>query len=82
MATEGSGCSRRIVEPFVKDYSVRRIDVGALLGIGAEARSRSGTIIGVEGRFEVGLLDMRPRVGGTSRNMTSFLVVNVAPARR
>lgn len=79
---EGPACSRRIVEPFVEDYSVRRLDVGALVGVGAEARLTGGTIVGVEGRYERGLLDVRPGAVGDARNSTFFVMLNVVPAAR
>lgn len=77
----GRGCSRRIVQPFDVDYRIQRIDAGAMLGLGVEMRTGGGTIVGVEGRVELGLIDVRPRDGGRSRNATFFIVLNVVPRR-
>lgn len=78
---EGDGCNQRIVLPFEEDYRVSRFDVGAVLGVGAEAGLRNGTVVGTEGRFELGLTDIRPGYPGKSRNSTFFLLLNVAPGR-
>ena len=75
---EGSGCAQRIVSPFTEDYGIRRNDVGAILGVGGEARIAGGTIVGVEGRYELGLNDIR-RDDSNSHNSTFFVLLNVVP---
>ena len=77
---EGSGCNQRIVAPFNEDYGIRRYDVGAVLGVGGELRV-GGTIVGVEGRYELGLEDIR-RDSNQSHNSTMFVLVNIVPSIR
>ena len=77
--TAGRGCGQRIVQPFVEDYRVGRFDAGLLAGLGLEGRLPGGTVIGLEGRYEYGLTDIRPGSAGTSRNGTFFVLLNVVP---
>lgn len=77
----GSGCDQRIVSPFSEDYGIRRIDVGVILGVGSEVRVAGGTIIGLEGRYELGLTDIR-RDYQNSHNSTFFVLLNVVPRVR
>ena len=75
---EGSGCDQRIVGPFNEDYGMKRFDVGVVLGVGGEVRVAGGTIVGLEGRYELGLNDIR-RDDHQSHNSTFFVLVNVVP---
>jgi Outer membrane protein beta-barrel domain len=75
---EGGGCSERIVRPFVEDYGINRVDVGLIFGLGLDMRI-SGTVIGVEGRFEWGLTDIRRESERKQHNSTLFLLLNVTP---
>ncbi|MEO8561572.1 MAG: porin family protein [bacterium] len=77
----GSGCRKRIVEPFVADYRVPRLDVGAMAGLGLELRAPGGTLLGLEGRYEYGLTNVQPGQAGRSRNSTFFFLLNVVPGR-
>ena len=75
---EGTGCDERIVSPFNEDYGIRPYDVGVILGIGAETRVYGGSVLGVEGRYEFGLNDIR-RNASNAHNSTIFVLVNVVP---
>ena len=73
-------CDQVITTPFAQDYRMRRVDAGLMLGLGLEGRARDGTIFGVEGRYEFGLLDSE-RQAGTSHNSTFFVMLHVVPSR-
>jgi len=73
-------CDQVITTPFVRDYRMRRVDAGLMLGLGLERRLAGGAIVGVEGRYELGLIDSQ-RQAGTSRNSTFFVLLQVVPAR-
>lgn len=73
-------CDQVLTTPFAQDYRMRRIDAGLMLGLGLEGRARDGSIFGVEGRYELGLLDSE-RQAGTSRNSTFFVMLHVVPSR-
>ena len=75
---EGTGCDQRIVSPFTEDYRIRPTDLGVVFGVGAETRVHGGSVVGVEGRFEFGLNDIR-RDAQNSHNSTLFILVNVVP---
>jgi len=51
-----------------------------MLGLGLEKRMNGGAIVGVEGRYEQGLVDIE-RQGGRSRNSTFFMLLQVVPAK-
>jgi hypothetical protein len=73
-------CDQVLTTPFAADYRMRRFDVGAMVGLGFEARTRGGSIVGVDARFELGLVDTQ-RTGGTSRNLATLLMLHWVPAR-
>lgn len=76
--TNGQQCDEPLASTNL-EYKVRRVDAGAMLGFGVEARTRSGSIVGLEGRYEIGLLDSEPDAG-TSRNTTAYLMLHWVPA--
>jgi len=51
-----------------------------MLGLGLEKRLVGGAIVGVEGRYARGLVDIE-RTGGTSRNSTFFVLLRVVPPK-
>lgn len=73
-------CNQVITTPFAYDYRMRRVDAGLMLGLGFEKRMSGGAIVGVEGRYEQGLVDIE-RQGGRSRNSTFFMLLQVVPAK-
>ena len=75
---EGTGCDQRITGSFTEDYGINRVDFGAILGIGTEVRL-SQTVIGLEGRYELGLTNIRRNPGQDSHNSTFFIIANVVP---
>jgi hypothetical protein len=76
---EGEGCDQRITGPFTEDYGVNRIDFGAILGLGVEVRVSHRTVVGLEGRYELGLTDIRRSPSQNAHNSTFFIVANVVP---
>lgn len=74
---EGHGCDQRIAGSFTEDYGINRVDAGAIAGIGMEVRLSQGTVIGLEGRYELGLTDIRRSPSENSHNSTFFIVANV-----
>ncbi len=73
-------CDQVITTPFAYDYRMRRVDAGLMLGLGLETRLVGGAIVGVEGRYARGLVDIE-RTGGTSRNSTFFVLLQVVPPK-
>lgn len=59
---------------------MRRVDAGLMLGLGLEGRARDGTMFGVEGRYDFGLLDSQ-RQPGASHNSTLLVMFHVVPSR-
>ena len=76
--TAGSGCRTRIVAPFEEDYSIRRYDASAMLGLGLEVRV-AGAIVGLDGRYDYGLVDIRPRKKGHTRNGAFLVLFHFVP---
>lgn len=76
-----SACDQKSTPTYSEDLRVPRFDAGLMGGIGLEARSRDGTIFGVEGRMERGFVDIIPNDAGTSRNIAVFVMLHVTPSR-
>jgi hypothetical protein len=76
---EGKGCDQRITGSFTEDYGINRLDLGAILGLGMEVRVSHRTVVGLEGRYELGLTDIRHNASLNSHNSTFFIVANVVP---
>jgi outer membrane protein with beta-barrel domain len=76
---EGTGCDQRIAGSFSEDYGINRVDFGAILGVGMEFRVAHRTLVGLEGRYELGLTDIRRDPTQTSHNSTLFVVATVVP---
>lgn len=76
---EGSGCSQKVVQPYAEDFSIRRFDAGLLAGVGLEVRTKGGTILSFDGRYEYGMVDIMPGERARSRNGTFFIMFSVFP---
>jgi hypothetical protein len=74
----GSGCRTQGTYAPGDDYQIRRFDVGAQLGLALEARI-AGAIVGLDGRYEYGLVDITPRANGHTRNGTFLVLFHFVP---
>jgi hypothetical protein len=78
----GGACTQETPGPVTDPFVINRKDYGAIAGVGAEARVLNGTIVGLEGRYELGLIDIRQPASATSHNSTFFVVARIVPALR
>lgn len=77
-----SACAQEAPGPVTDPFVINRKDYGAIAGVGAEARVLNGTIVGLEGRYEFGLTDIRESASAASHNSTFFVVARIVPALR
>jgi hypothetical protein len=78
----GNACAQEASGPVTDPFVINRKDYGAIVGVGAEARVLNGTIIGLEGRYEFGLTDIRESASANSHNSTFFIVARIVPTLR
>lgn len=78
--TKDQRCDQAITTPYSADFHMRRFDVGSMLGLGFEGRSRNGTILGADVRYERGFVDIE-RQNGTSTNRMFFVTLHVVPSQ-
>ncbi len=80
--THGNACAQEAPGPVTDPFVINRKDYGAIIGVGAEARVLNGTLVGLEGRYELGLTDIRESASGNSHNSTFFVVARIVPMLR
>ncbi|MHB0949251.1 MAG: porin family protein [Gemmatimonadaceae bacterium] len=77
-ADSGSGCRTQGTYEPGDDYHIRRFDVSAQLGLALEARI-AGAIVGLDGRYEYGLVDITPKASGHTRNGAFLVLFHFVP---